>query len=332
MARIGRVAARFALAWLAACGDDATMGLDAGTDADLGGDGSMGSDAGAPDAPSTGLGCIDEAPLSGGIACAVVPSATGGGISDNFHYHAVGVPDGSSDTTPVFVYFKGSAGIPYHPGGGGFNDATMLILEEGIERGYLVLMLAYDRIRGADIEVVCADDLACYERFRLEVVLGMGDPADPDAVRQPNDIMSRLDALVAYLAGHAPSRFPATIDWSTTRLGGHSQGAGHAGFIAKELRMVAGACLLAGLGDADSAGMPATWLTATDWMTPRDGLRGLIHEGDPWFAQSTAAWIAMGLQRDVDWRALADPTMNPHGFVQSDVPTAVASRAWACFE
>ena len=37
MARIGRVATGFALAWVAACGEDATMGLDAGTDADPGG-------------------------------------------------------------------------------------------------------------------------------------------------------------------------------------------------------------------------------------------------------------------------------------------------------
>lgn len=291
-------------------------------------------DAGAP-APDAwqppAIPCDYREELTGGFACAVAPSTTGEGILDDFDWHAIGVPDGVGPATPIVIWFKGAAGRPFDPALMQYPGSSLVILEEAVSRGFLVLMIAYDR--EPNVSEICGEDRACYGPARREVIEGVeaGDPDPAHDVRPPNDIFSRVDALLTYLLAAAPDRFPAVLDWPTVTVGGHSLGAGHAGFIAKELRPVRRVCLMAGLGDGSSDGQPADWIVSPARMTPLEATRGLIHAMDPWYFVITQAWAALGMEQDVHWRRRTDATANPHNFVVQD-PAASADRIWACFE
>lgn len=275
--------------------------------------------------------CEAEVALTGGVACAIPPSATRPGTSDAFGYHAIGIPIGVTPATPLYIYFRGTGSRPFEPSTG-FASTSLRILQEAIDHGRLGVVLAYDNFPGlADL---CRDDLACYEAVRLEIIVGIeaNDPGDFKHVRPPDDIMSRIDALVGYLHTVDAARFANEVSWPTTRLGGGSQGGGHAAFIAKQLRGVEWACNLAGLGDVDSSLQPAPWITSTTWMTPLSRMRAVIHAQDPYWDRTIASWTAFGYELDVNWRTLTNAATDPHAYPVSDDPPAKATRLWACFE
>ena len=308
------------VAWVwvvAACGGGASTG-DAAVD-----DGAIDAASWCPTA---------ETALTGGVACAIAPSATHPSASDAFGYHAVGLPESSNADTPLYVFFKGTGSRPYDATTSQYLGSTLRTLQEAIDHGRIGLVIAYDNVPGLDM--ICGDDLDCYGAVRIEILEGIeaNDPGDTKHVRPPDDVMSRIANLLAYVDAKLPGRVPLAINWATTRLAGGSQGGGHAAFIAKQLHAVTWACNLAGLGDSSAAAMPATWVTTSEWKTPSTRMRAVIHEQDQYFARTTATWNAFGYQLDVNWRTLTAATTDPHNFVVSDDPVAVAARLWACFE
>lgn len=288
------------------------------------------SDVADADAPAPPFPCDHLQELSAGVACPVAPSATGAGIRDDFGWHAVGMPYAVTSATPILVWFKGTSGRPFDPGSATFPGSSLVLLEEAVGRGYLTLLIAYDS--NPSIGAICGADLACYGLIRREIVAGVeaGDPGNGKDVRPPNDIISRLDALITHLHAKAPGRMPSAIDWPNARVGGHSQGGGHAAYLARHLRRVKRLCMLAAPADGSSAG-PAEWIAAESTLTPVEAVRGLIHAKDTWFLATIRAWTALGMKQDVHWRVRTDPTTDPHNDVAVDLAPS-ADRTWACLE
>lgn len=133
--------------------------------------------------------------------------------------------------------------------------------------------------------------------FRREIVSGE-QVSDLVQVDQHNSIENRLEALLRYQAQHDPEHFadfigPDGVQWEKIVVVGHSQGSGHAAFLAKKHPMKA-AILLAGPQDTTAAG-PASWLSAPS-QTPADDYLSFLHQDD--FFDSKSQLAAVRLLRE----------------------------------
>jgi pimeloyl-ACP methyl ester carboxylesterase len=121
------------------------------------------------------------------------------------------------------------------------------------------------------------------------------------------------------------------LDWVSVTIGGHSQGAGHAVYIAKELRRVRRVCAFAGPRDSSANGQLADWIASPSRMTPVDAWRALVHENDPSVTPTTAAYAAFGMVKDTQWRLITGALSDPHNYVVQ-APEVSGARVWSCFE
>lgn len=307
--------------------------------APVAGDSATGDDTRAPEPDAARAACDSEKPLGSARACAIQPSRTDPAIVDTFGWHAVGIPAKLTPATRVYIHLVGTGGDPYKPAMSVFPTAELL--REASEKGWLVLMPAYDN--EPTVASFCGSDLACYEPVRIEIITGKDAPppyTSLKSVTAPNDIDHRLEALLRALTDRGvlgPTTTPTAllggkVDWSRVRVGGHSQGGGHAGIIAK-LRAVDRVCFFSSPMDGDLSAKPVGWATAPDWATPVERRRGAVHEKDPGYPKAEANMIAMGMKLDVHWFRLTTPTPEPHGFtVRSTDPAAVAAREKVCFD
>jgi hypothetical protein len=289
-----------------------------------------GGDSGS--SADAGPAMICNLPLDGGIGCGVRPTATDDQMSDGFGYHAIGVPDSMTPDTPIFVFLEGTLGVPFMGDSETYSDVAPIVLQEGLDHGYLVLDIAYSRFPSPDAQCGTGASLECWGQIRQADVAGSDDPASPKQLAPPDDILSRVDALVAYLHGTDPARYPAQVNWATTVVGGHSQGGGHAAFLAKELHGVARICNFSGLGDSDPSGTAASWVTDGVFATQLANMRFVVHVDDTFYAMESQTWQTLGLALGTGYEELTTQTTDPHDFPMSDDPEAVAAREWACFE
>lgn len=183
-------------------------------------------------------------------------------------------------------------------------------------QGYHVLGLDYpNRV----ITTVCrqSPDAQCFDHFRSEIVSGA--PVSPvTEVDTANCILNRVRKLLAFLQRRNwPGRWVGfldengNLDWSRVVLVGHSQGSGHAAFLA-QLYSVAGVILIAGPQDVSSLG-PAAWL-ARAGNTPGENYYALLHARDPF---------------GVEWQVEAARRLSGGGevvAVHDHIPAGVAGR------
>lgn len=329
------------LTLLAACGPVAGGAPESSPDASASPAPASSSDDGgaitpdAGDAGTTSAPCAFDAPLTAGRACAIDPTATDPAITRTFGYHALGLPSAITASTPVYVHFVGSGGDPAKPDTRAFPN--QLLMEELTARGVLVVMPSYDN--DPSVGSLCKEDLACYEAVRREILTGEDAPAPYSAlkdVRAPNDARSRIAALIAAVAksgllGADPPAALASgqLAWSKARLGGHSQGGGHAALIAKTTA-VERLCMLSSPIDGAGEGAAAVavpWVSGT-WATDLSRRRAVIHQDDRGFDKASANFAAMGLVEDTHWKRLRFATTDPHAATVKD-PTAAPARA-AC--
>lgn len=316
-----------------ASGAGAAGGEPGGAGAGGGGSSGQGGQAG----PVWEVPCAFSAGLSGGgVACAIRPSDTRAEIADSFGYHAVGIPATWSSATPVYLHLVGSGGEPAKPTTQAFPNEE--ILAQVTSKGVFVLMVAYDNKE--PIGSLCKTDLDCYEPIRRSVLFGDPVPPPHDALKsvaKPNDIVSRARELVSYLKSKSPSGgLPAAIsggdiEVGKLRVGGHSQGGGHAALLAKTFQ-VERLCMLSSpldgkntLGGAESV----PWV-AGSWATPAGSRRGTIHEKDDGFAKAQANLAAMGLSEGVHWRRLTGATPDPHSYTAKDSSAEPAEARSFC--
>jgi len=194
----------------------------------------------------------------------------------------------------LFVFLPGTEGTP---------DQYRLILRAAAGRGYHAIGLNYQN-GPTPVGVVCAasQDPNCFFNARREIITG-ADLSPDVSVTLANSILSRLNKTIAYLNQNYPSeswgQFLAngSVNWAKVTVGGHSQGGGHAGVLAKMFSMHR-ACYFAAPPDWNAAaGSPAAWESGQPNVTPTSAQFGFAGLADPSvpYSQLSVIWQAIGL-------------------------------------
>lgn len=187
------------------------------------------------------------------------------------------------------------------PGTGATPRVYREIVRVGAQRGHHALGLTYPNNQTVGAQCLGQPDPDCTGKARREVITGE-DTSPVVAIDPANSIDGRLRALLAHLAASFPDegwgQFLAggQIDWSRVTVAGHSQGAGHAGYMAK-MRALHRVVVISGPGDVgQTPGVPAPWLSLPN-VTPAARQYGFTHTGDTLVPLALALrnWELMGL-------------------------------------
>jgi hypothetical protein len=253
----------------------------------------------------------------------ILPATAGAGITSNFAAHVVINPDPAvAATGKLFVMLPGTGGQPRF---------YRLILRTGAARGYHAIGLNYPNDSAVEFLCGVGASATCAGETRREIITGAA--ASPAvSVDAANSIDGRLTALLTYLHATFPgegwNRFlrAGAPDWSLITVAGHSQGAGHAGYMAK-LREFDRVAMFAGPGDIGGvANTPAAWLDLPT-ITPAARLYGFAHAGDELipFAFLQINWARLGLAgfgAAVSVDGAAPPFGNSHQLVTGAAPAS----------
>lgn len=130
------------------------------------------------------------------------------------------------------------------PGTGALPSDYPGYLRHGASRGYHVIGLSYPNPES--VRVICnrvAGDATCAGNVREEMLTAR-NVSDLVATVTADAIEQRLLDLLKFLRRHRPDQpwsqyltSSETVDWSKVSVSGHSQGAGHAGYIGKTRRV-----------------------------------------------------------------------------------------------
>lgn len=223
----------------------------------------------------------------------VPPSQTSSAITTNLAAHFVINPDPQVGAKGrLFVMLSGTGGTP-----GGSRD----IVRTGAGRGYHALGLSYPNDETVASLCSRSADPDCTGKVRREIITGE-DTSPEVTVNAANSIVTRLTALLQFLDRSFPAegwgQFLASGEpvWSRITVAGHSQGGGHAAYLAK-LVALDRAVMFASPADTGVApGTAAQWLSLPN-ITPAAQQYGFIHVDDAVVLLGTAArgWEAIGL-------------------------------------
>jgi hypothetical protein len=176
------------------------------------------------------------------------------------------------------------------------------IVRTGASRGYHAVGLAYPNDEAIGTLCATSTDPDCAGKGRREVILGdNGSPVV--AVDRANSIENRLVALLNFLNTSFPGEgwgqylTGGLPNWSLITVAGHSQGGGHAGYLAK-LFTLDRAVMLSSPGDVGvNPANPAQWLSLPN-MTPVARQYGFTHVADDLVlaSRATANWRVIGLE------------------------------------
>ncbi|MBC8066937.1 MAG: hypothetical protein IAG13_01270 [Deltaproteobacteria bacterium] len=192
----------------------------------------------------------------------------------------------------LFVFLPGTGGPP-----GGYRH----ILRNAAAGGYHALGLAY-RNEVAVNDLCTVAEHGCHAAVREEILTGE-DLSPLVEVGRADSIEHRLSAALVHL-GWEQYLDGDALRWSDIAVAGHSQGGGHAAFIAS-LHEVHRASLFA-------ASEPADW-TGEALATPAARIYGFIHVDDPYYASMTSSWERLGIPGAlVDVDGLAWPFEDSH--------------------
>ncbi len=149
------------------------------------------------------------------------------------------------------------------------------------ELGYDVIAVDYDN---HVISTTCKEssDPKCFDHFREEITTGKSVSPLVE-VDTANGIESRMLSLLQYLKQRDSTRWGAymtndKVAWQKVVVIGHSQGSGHAAYLAKK-HLLRAAILLAGPQDRFSNGQKVAWLHKTS-KTPRQRYFAFLHKDD----------------------------------------------------
>jgi hypothetical protein len=198
------------------------------------------------------------------------PQLTNAAITSDLAPHVVINPDPAVPATGrLFLMLPGTLAVPTT-----YED----IVRRGARRGYHAIGLTYPNTDAVGVLCPGAGPADCAGAVRREVITGV-DASTLVTVGPPNSIDGRLLALLNYLNANFPAEgwgrylVNGAIDWSLITVAGHSQGAGHSGFIAK-LRDVNRVVMFSGPGDPG-----ASWVDLPNVTAPAR-VFGFTHTAD----------------------------------------------------
>lgn len=171
----------------------------------------------------------------------------------------------------------------YLPGTGGTANSEGPFIDVLAHAGYHAISLDYPNSVTAAVFRPSRDSRA-FDHYRQALMFG-GRVNESLSVAPASSIASRISALLLHLAatrgadGWSEFVTGQAVQWSKLVLIGHSQGAGHAAYLAQH-RRVHKVLIIAGPQDyLTTLHMPAPWLGAAS-RTPRSRLRTLLHRED----------------------------------------------------
>ena len=175
--------------------------------------------------------------------------------------------------------------LVFFPGTGGAPIVYLLFLREAARLGYHAIGLSYPNSVAINSATVCALTLnpECHGNARMEIFDGIDRHPTID-VNPSNSIQNRLKKVVSYLDENFPSEnwgqylIDDEIQWPKLKLAGHSQGAGHSGFIAR-FKEVERVIYIAGNDWVGLLNQPASWILE-DGVTGPNRYFGFMHEMD----------------------------------------------------
>lgn len=187
----------------------------------------------------------------------------------------------------LFVFLPGATARP--------ADYTRL-LRTAASQGYHAIGLAY--VNDERVNQLCNRNSPprCRDDLRFEIVYGV-DRSPLVDIPRPDSIVSRLSRLLVHL-GWTQYLTPRGPDWANVTVAGHSQGSGHAAYIARD-HAVRRVMLFAGTE-------PSAW-TLDPRATPGDRTWGFAHVDDSLFDSFPRSWDNLGAPgplTDVDTNAI----------------------------
>lgn len=260
--------------------------------------------------PTTGTGAI--APV--GPCSFFTPAEAGAnpaGVNADQDNYAIEPP-----VTPLgqlVVYLPASLAWPARQ----VPDPTTNFYNTAASLGFHSLALSYrnDSVLGISCKQNdggVTESNACFDGTRKTIVTGVAAPGAPttlaNSIMLDEGIVARLDAALRYLIKNRPGAgwdqflanpsaptAEARIAWSKIIAAGHSQGGGHAAYLAK-LFAISRVLQFSSTCDVVATG-PAQWTSSTDtWATsPATRFEGLGNDKDSICPWHVAIWQNMGM-------------------------------------
>jgi hypothetical protein len=178
---------------------------------------------------------------------------------------------------------------------------TTLFPSYAANNGFHAIGLKYPNSTAAQTACGSSTDNDCYENFRKEIIEG-GDYSSAVDVDVINSVNNRLLKLLQYLNTNNPSQnwdnyyTGSTINWTNIIVSGHSQGGGHAAYIAKT-HQVKRCLMFASPNDySNNFSSPAPWLTGVS-LSPDSIYFGFNHLDDDVvdFSDQFEIWNDLGM-------------------------------------
>lgn len=178
---------------------------------------------------------------------------------------------------------------------------TTLFPALAANNGYHVVSLKYPNDLSAQSACRESEDPDCYADFRREIVSGT-DSTEALEVDRANSIENRLQKLLQFLAEEFPAEAwdqffdGEEIMWEKVVISGHSQGGGHAGFMAKD-RTLARVIMFASPNDFDAVNNTAANWLADPSLTPDSVYYAFGNRFDDIveFGEEYLQWNALGM-------------------------------------
>lgn len=222
----------------------------------------------------------------------VLPRETDPAVSTNLDFHVAYVDTSAPSNGRLFVFLPGTQGLPRF---------YKLIVQEAAKSGFLAIGLTYPNDKAEGVVCAGSPDVDCAEKFHVETLTGQ-DVSALISVAPADAIENRLLKALQFLANRYPSEgWGNFVDgnvlrWGKIRVGGHSQGGGHAAFMGKDL-VLDGITCLSSPDDWDTRlNAPSAWI-AKPRATPASRMWGFGNVNDDLvpFAHATANWNLFGM-------------------------------------
>ena len=225
----------------------------------------------------------------------VLPVLTDPTISLAFSAHfTINPSPGVASTGKLFVMLPGTGAIPRF-----YRE----IVRTGATRGYHGIGLTYPNDVSVGDRCVVSADPDCAGKVRREVITGE-DASTQITIPRAESIAGRLVSLLGFLERTYPGEgwgqflVGGQPDWSKIVAAGHSQGGGHAAFMAK-LYSLERTAMLSSPGDTGvTPGSPAAWYALPN-ATPLARQFGFTHTADELvpFGFVLSNWRAIGIDQ-----------------------------------
>jgi len=217
-------------------------------------------------------------------------------------------------------------------GTGGYASGTRAMDSIFATMGYHVISLDYEN---NVITTVCShsEDSSCFDRYRQEIITG-DQVSDEVNVDKTNSLLNRFNYLLEYLIKYDPAgkwnEFYADgrPEWNKIISAGHSQGAGHAGYLGKMFKL-SRVLMFSGPQDyLDDLHKPGAWQSKKS-ATPPSRFFAFLNLNDPFnihhqladdmalmnISSSDTLMVHPGVPVQGHAHILVNdiPTNNPHG-------------------